>query len=117
MADARRARSFNHLVATIAEGRLHDLATEAYRKAVERLSEVGEGTATITVKLKLRAHRGAYEADGEVTTKLPEPRLDRTILYATPEGFLTATHPKQEEMQFRDVSATAGGTTFRAPGA
>jgi hypothetical protein len=90
------------------EGAFIDRCSNMLARLVRSVEETGKGgKLQITLQLK-RGAKGALLISPEVTTKVPEPKLEPTMLYATVEGNLTTENPKQQKLDLRQVDPETG---------
>jgi len=93
-------------------GAFIDLASAKLAEAVRAVEETGKaGKVTITIDLKRSS--SAIEVTPRVTCKVPEPKPDSTLLWATVEGNLTPANPNQQSLELRPVAAAT--TPLRTP--
>lgn len=84
-------------------GAFLDNASEELAQLVRRVDETGKaGQLTIKLEVK-RASAGAISIVPAVTAKVPEPKPDPTLLWATVEGNLTTDNPRQQKLDLRQV--------------
>ena len=90
------------------EGAFLDRCSDMLAKLVCGVEETGKtGKLQICLTLK-RSAKGALLITPDVTTKVPEPKLEPTMLWATPEGSLTQDNPKQQKLDLRQVDPDTG---------
>lgn len=83
-------------------GAFLDKASEKLAELVRSVEETGKaGKLTITLDLKKAA--GAIAIKSNVTAKVPEPKADETLLWATVEGNLTVQNPNQRSLDLQVV--------------
>lgn len=115
------SRSFSSFIATLEDGDFsHDL-TEQLRDLVARLNDVyadngGTPKGKLTIVLDLKLDSGVIEAKGDVKVVMPKLARRKTVLYATPNNYLTRKNPKQQELPgvLRDVTVHTDRDTVRA---
>jgi hypothetical protein len=79
---------------------LDALVAEAFTETVKRTLSTGKvGKMTLTLGFS-RVDETRIEIKGEVTTKLPEPRTDSSVLYHDERGDLFAEDPRQKKLPF-----------------
>lgn len=75
---------------------------------VRRVDETGKpGKLTITLEVK-RVTGGAISIVPAVVARVPEPKPDPTVLWATVEGNLTQQNPRQQTLELRTVDQATG---------
>jgi hypothetical protein len=86
-------------------GVLVDEASDALAELVNAVMESGKpGKLTIELSLtKAGRGSGALVIRDKITVKRPAEDVFETILYATPEGSLVTTDPKQAQLELRQV--------------
>lgn len=90
------------------EGAFLDRCSDQLARLVRSVEETGKpGKLQITLGLK-RGAKGALLIAPEVTVKVPEPKLEATMLYATVEGNLTTENPRQQKLDLRQVDPDTG---------
>ena len=90
------------------EGAFLDRCSNQLAKLVRGIEETGKpGKLQITLALK-RGAKGAMLIVPDVTTKVPEPKLEATMLWATVDGNLTPDNPKQQKLDLRQVDPDTG---------
>jgi hypothetical protein len=72
-------------------------------KAVEDTGKAGK----LVITLSLTKSNGALAIVSNVTNKVPEPKADADLLWATVEGNLTQQNPNQRSLDLRGVDAPA----------
>lgn len=89
-------------------GAFLDRASTEMNELVRRVDETGKpGTLTIKIDVK-RASAGAMSITPHVSAKVPEPKPDPTLLWATVEGNLTVDNPSQQRLDLRHVDPETG---------
>lgn len=89
-------------------GAFLDRCSDELAKLVRAVDETGKGG---TLKLELavkRGTKGAMLIQPNVTAKVPEPKPDATMLWATTEGNLVLDNPKQQKLDLRQVDPATG---------
>ena len=75
---------------------------------VRRVDETGKaGKLTMTLEVK-RVTGGAISIVPSVVARVPEPKPDATVLWATVEGNLTQDNPRQQRLELRTVDQSTG---------
>ncbi len=89
-------------------GAFLDQASERLSKLVKGVEETGKsGKLVITLDLK-QVSGGAISITPTVATKVPEPKPDSTLLWATVEGNLSIDNPHQQKLDLRAVEQPKG---------
>ena len=89
-------------------GAFLDQASEWLSKLVKGVEETGKsGRLVITLDLK-QVSGGAISITPTVATKVPEPKPDSTLLWATVEGNLSIDNPHQQKLDLRAVEQPKG---------
>lgn len=89
-------------------GAFLDRASEQLAKLVKGVEETGKpGKLVITLSLK-QISGGALSITPTVDTRVPEPKPDSTLLWATVEGNLSLDNPHQQKLDLRAVEAPKG---------
>lgn len=102
------ARPITDTLRLLDEGAFLDRCSAMLAKLVQGVEETGKpGKLQMTLSLK-RSAKGALLITPDVTTKVPEPKLEPTMLWATPEGNLTESNPKQQKLDLRQVDPDTG---------
>lgn len=113
---AQQLRSFNIFLAELAEGEVHNDLTEELKKLVIAMRESamangGKASGTITLKLGFKIDRGAFVTTPDVSVKLPKrPPYPMSLHWSTPDGTLTRSDPRQQNLAFRDVNVPEART-------
>ncbi|MEY8688353.1 MAG: hypothetical protein AB9M53_00555 [Leptothrix sp. (in: b-proteobacteria)] len=92
-------------------GAFIDLCSVKLADAVRAVEETGKA-GKVTITLDLKRSSSAIEVTPRVTNKVPEPKPDSSLLWATVEGNLTEENPHQQKLELRPVEAPA--LTLRA---
>lgn len=69
-------------------------------KAVETTGKTGKLTLTLDLKT---VGNGAVQITPKCSAKVPEPKPDTTLLWATVEGNLVVDNPNQQKLDLRQV--------------
>ena len=89
-------------------GAFLDQASEQMAKLVKSVEETRKGgKLVITLDLK-QVSGGAISITPTVATKVPEPKPDSTLLWATVEGNLSIDNPHQQKLDLRAVEQPKG---------
>lgn len=92
-------------LAMLQGGAFLEECTEAFGALVLGVDQTGKaGKLTITIDLKKSS--GAIEVSSKVTTKVPEPKADTDLLWATVEGNLVVDNPSQRKLNLESVGQT-----------
>lgn len=101
-------RSITDTLRLLDGGAFLDEASERMNALVKGVDETGKaGKLVITIDVK-RASAGAMAITPHVSTKVPEPKPDATLLWATVEGNLTVDNPNQQKLDLRQVDQSTG---------
>ncbi len=92
-------------------GAFIDLCSQKLADAVRAVEETGKA-GKVTITLDLKRSSSAIEVTPRCTNKVPEPKPDSSLLWATVEGNLTEQNPNQQTLELRPVAAPA--VTLRA---
>lgn len=85
-----------------------DRASDELAELVKQVELTGKaGKLTLSLDLK-KVGGGALQITPTVTAKVPEPKLDATLLWATVEGNLTTDNPSQQKLDLRQVDTSTG---------
>jgi hypothetical protein len=87
------------------DGRFIDRSSTELADLVKAVDETGKA-GTLTITLKLKKASGAVSIAADVKAKVPEPKSDDTLLWATVEGNLQLTNPNQRQLDLRAVTET-----------
>jgi hypothetical protein len=99
-------RTFAQTIETLRKGRLADELDKALHQLVLAVDEnKGGGSITLTITIK-PSKTGALEIFDKVAVKEPAEDRSSTLLFATPEGHLQRSDPRQGELDgIREVPA------------
>lgn len=90
------------------EGAFLDRCSEQLAALVRGVEETGKaGRLQITLEVK-RGTKGAMLIRPDSAVKVPEAKLEPTMLWATPEGALTVDNPRQQKLDLRQVNPETG---------
>jgi hypothetical protein len=85
-------------------GAFLDAVSDKMSQLVRRVEETGRaGALTITLDVKRASAGGAMAITPSVALKIPEPKPDATLLWATVEGNLSVDNPNQQTLDLRQV--------------
>ena len=101
------------------EGAFLDRCSDQMAALVRGVEETGKaGKLVITLEVK-RGTKGAMLIRPDSVVKVPEAKLEPTMLWATADGDLTVDNPKQQKLDLRQVDPATGElrTLGSAPGA
>jgi len=84
-----------------------DEASDKLAELVRMVDETGK-SGTLTIAIALKKAGGAMQIDAQIKAKIPEPKPDATLLWATVEGNLVLDNPAQQKLDLRDASAPRG---------
>jgi len=86
-------------------GMFLDLCSDQLSEAVKAVEETGKA-GKLTITLDLKRASGAIEVVAKVTNKVPEPKADGTLLWATVDGNLVPENPHQQKLDLTPVTQT-----------
>jgi len=102
------ARPITDTLRLLDEGAFLDHCSEQLAKLVRGVEETGKaGKLQLTLEVK-RGTKGAMLIRPDCAVKVPEAKLEPTMLWATPEGNLTPDNPKQQKLDLRQVDPDTG---------
>lgn len=106
-------RPFFDTARDIRRGQFLEDAADELQKVVRAVDESGKpGKLTITLTIKPASKgQGAYILSDKVKATLPELPLGETILFATPDGNLVTTDPRQQKLDLKAIAPV--GATIR----
>jgi hypothetical protein len=84
-----------------------DEASERLAELVKMVDQTGKA-GTLTISLSLKKSGGAVQIDAAIKAKIPEPKPDSTLLWATVEGNLVLDNPAQQRLDLRGVEPVRG---------
>lgn len=89
-------------------GEFLDEAAGKLNELVAAVDDTGkEGKITIELKLKKASRGGAISIVDSVSVKLPKQQALDTLLFATPEGNLITSDPRQANLPLVQVAAAS----------
>jgi hypothetical protein len=102
-------RTFAAVISGLRYGELGDELTEALRALTMACAETGKG-GTLTLKLTLKPGKGGrhFSVHDDVALKLPKADRGESLMFPTPDGFLTRDDPKQLRLDGLVVVPDAG---------
>lgn len=90
------------------EGAFLDRCSAQLAALVRGVEETGKaGRLVLTLEVK-RGTKGAMLIRPDSTVKVPEAKLEPTMLWSTPEGNLTVDNPTQQKLDLRQVDPDTG---------
>lgn len=103
-------RSFNAVIFDLEDGNFHSDLTGAMNQLVETLNHQfihagGKPKGKLGITLEFKMDGGVVEIVSNFTQTLPKPGRQKSIMWATPDGKLTSSNPKQLSLGLREVSA------------
>lgn len=102
------ARPITDTLRLLDEGAFLDRCSEQLAALVRGVEDTGKaGKLVITLEVK-RGTKGAMLIRPDSAVKVPEPKAEPTMLWATPEGNLTLDNPKQQKLDLRQVDPDTG---------
>lgn len=99
-------KPISHTLAMLQGGSFSEDCAEALATLVKGVDETGKA-GSITITLALKKSGGAIEIAAKVVAKIPEPKADSDLLWATNEGNLVLDNPAQRKLALGEV----GGKT------
>lgn len=91
-------KTTDEIMGALERGELSRDFAEALSEATEALSGAEEGSATVTLKLKISAKHEVVTIKGQITKSLPEKKRRSTTLFLTGDGRLSQQHPDQVDI-------------------
>lgn len=88
-------------------GAFIDEASDKMAELVKMVEETGKA-GTMTISIAIKKAGGAMQIDAGIKAKIPEPKPDSTLLWATVEGNLVMDNPAQQKLDLRDANAPKG---------
>lgn len=102
------ARPITDTLRLLDEGAFLDRCSDQLAALVRGVEDTGKaGKLIITLEVK-RGTKGAMLIRPDSAVKVPEAKLEPTMLWATPEGNLTLDNPKQQKLDLRQVDPDTG---------
>lgn len=86
-------------------GAFLDQCSEALAGVVKAVEETGKA-GRVQITLDLSKASGAISVSAKVTDKVPEPKPDADLLWATVEGNLVTENPHQRKLDLQQVGQT-----------
>lgn len=90
---------FAELISAVGDGSTESKLSDAVKELVARLKlmggENGKAAGELTLKIKFKYDRGAFDVDAAVTKKMPEFAHARTVLFLSPRGGLSRNNINQ----------------------
>lgn len=105
--DEQVIRPFTATLQELDRGKLVTSASEAFHELIAACMDTGKaGSLTLVVKLEPNAlYDDRFEVIGTVTTKLPQPQVRKSIMFADKDGNLVRNDPTQEAFEFAPVQS------------
>ncbi|AWB35936.1 hypothetical protein [Orrella marina] len=92
-------KSFAEVLTDLRYGTLHDELTDSLQEVVNACVETGKaGKLQLTISIK-PGKSGELEIADDIKTKVPELTKGSSIMWATPEGNLTRSDPRQMTLE------------------
>ena|GEM_PF-986917 len=102
------ARPITDTLRLLDEGAFLDRCSDQMAALVRGVEETGKaGKLVITLEVK-RGTKGAMLIRPDSAVKVPEAKLEPTMLWATADGDLTVDNPKQQKLDLRQVDPATG---------
>ena len=110
------ARSFGQFLAAVEDGVFHQDLTDALKGLVADLHNHardvgGKPRGRLSLDLSFQLDSGLVEITAEFKAVSPKAPRGKTIMWATPENFLTPRNPRQPDLPFRDVTSPVAART------
>jgi hypothetical protein len=102
-------KTTDEILGALERGELSRDFAEAMNSCCEALVAAEEGSATLTLKIKLSAKNEVVSIKSNVTTSLPEKKRRSTTLFLTGDGRLSQQHPDQIDIFERGERSTRIG--------
>lgn len=97
-------RTFEQVFATLGHGEVHEAATRKHREIIEELAELQahehravKGVMTIALNYELDDN-GSMVMTAKISSKIPEQRLRKTVLFMSEDKNLATSNPRQPGM-------------------
>lgn len=84
-----------------------DEASDKLAELVKMVEETGKA-GKMTISISIKKASGAMQVDATIVAKIPEPKPDSTLLWATVEGNLVLDNPAQQKLDLRGVEVKKG---------
>ena len=104
-------RGFAVLLQQVDEGQLHTDASKELHRVTKELLEWArtyqrdaKGSLTLTIGLNVDPS-GVVDVVGDIKAKVPAPRRQRSTMWITKGGNLSAENPRQQKLPLREVPA------------
>lgn len=102
---ARPIRRFTDMIGLLSRGRFAEKCDEKLVEAITALEALPdeEGTAEITIKIKVKYQSGRIDIVPAVASKLPAEKGFNATPFWSAEGGLSVEHPSQQDMFTREA--------------
>lgn len=94
----------------ISDGDLGREMTARLAELVRAVQACPDQKGTITLKLTVASGNKTMSIVGDITAKIPRPKLDATLMYAQDNGSLSIENPRQTKMPFEGPRAADDNT-------
>lgn len=99
-----KMRTLTETFAMLHGGTFTDECSEELKTLVKSVDQTGKpGKLTITLDIKKAG--GALSLTANVTSKVPEPKPDADMFWATVEGNLSLSNPAQQSLDLKSIDA------------
>lgn len=103
-------KAFAVILQDLRDGRVHAELSQQFGELVNKVQETGKA-GELTLKIKVKpATRGNVDkimiADA-VTVSMPKPERGEDVFWLTDDNDLSRNHPRQGNLELRDVTPTA----------
>lgn len=104
-------RAFSQFITQVEDGHLHADLSRALQDLIADMQTASgghdktAGKIKIALDLKYDPKSGVFEIAGNFDVTKPKERRGHSVLWATPDNFLTPLNPRQQDLFIRDVSA------------
>ncbi len=109
-------RTFTDTLRDVRGGQVIEQLDESLQQLVQQVQRTNKG-GSLKLTVEVKPMRGSTEAvvvKATVTTKAPQFTDDGTVLFPTPEGNLTRTHHRQDELPGITLAHASSGSSSAA---
>lgn len=100
-------KPITNTLALLHDGMFIDKASDKLAELVRMVDETGKA-GTLTLAIALKKAGGAIQISADIKAKVPEPKPDSTLLWATVEGNLVLDNPAQQKLDLRSATPVKG---------
>lgn len=105
-------KAFSNFIAMLNDGDLHHDLTSAIENVIAALNDARQnGTskpkASMTIKLAFCLDGQTVDVSGDFDVKTPKVKRERSVFWTTAANRLSRNNPQQQNLPFRDVTASA----------